>query len=302
MPIIIPEDIPAFSILQKENVFVMTNERAISQDIRPIEIAILNLMPTKIETETQLLRLLSNMPLQVNSTFVKTATYKSRNTSPKHLDKFYVEFEYIKDRKFDGMIITGAPVETMPFEEVKYYEELKQIMEFAKTNVTSTMFICWGAQVGLYYYFGIEKVPLKEKIFGVFPHEKLVENELLLKGLDDVFYIPHSRYTELDEKMLKNCKNLKILACGEKTGSTVIKTKDDKMFFITGHSEYDSDTLDKEYKRDLNKGLEIEEPFNYYNNKGKIVNKWKSTANLIFSNWLNYYVYQVTPYVLENDK
>lgn len=298
MPIIIPKDIPAFSTLKKENVFVITKERAISQDIRPIEIAILNLMPTKIETETQLLRLLSNTPLQVNVTFIKTSTYKSTNTSQDHLDRFYVEFADIKNRKFDGLIITGAPVETMQFEQVKYWNELKSIMDYAKENVTSTLFICWGAQAGLFHHFGIGKILLKEKLSGVFSHKVIRTGEPLLKGLDDTFYIPHSRYTALDEHALKLCKEIEVIAHGAKTKSSIIKSKDNKMFFLTGHSEYDSDTLDKEYRRDLAKNLCIKKPYNYYVG-GKPYAKWKSTANLIFINWLNYYVYQVTPFCLK---
>ncbi|MCL2484246.1 MAG: homoserine O-succinyltransferase [Firmicutes bacterium] len=298
MPIIIPADIPAFKTLQKENVFVMTNERAIGQDIRPIEIAILNLMPTKVETETQLLRLLSNTPLQVNITLIKTSTYKSQNTSEEHLSKFYVEFKDIKEKKFDGAIITGAPVEKLCFSEVKYWNELTDIMDWAKTNVTSTMFICWGAQGGLFHYYGIDKVLLKEKLSGVFIHKREVEAEPLLKGIDDVVYIPHSRYTGLDEKAIRNCSELEVLIYGKRTKSSIIKSKCGSQFFLTGHSEYDDGTLDSEYQRDLGKGLEIKQPCNYYNSQKEIVNRWKSTANLIFSNWLNYYVYQITPYKL----
>lgn len=298
MPIIIPKEIPAFSTLKKENVFIITKERATSQDIRPIEIAILNLMPTKIETETQLLRLLSNTPLQVNITFIKTSTYKSTNTSQDHLDRFYVEFADIKNKKFDGLIITGAPVETMPFEQVKYWNELKSIMDYAKENVTSTLFICWGAQAGLFHHFGIGKILLKEKLSGVFSHKSISVNEPLLKGLDDTFYIPHSRHTALDEQALKSCREIEVIAYGSKTKSSIIKSKDNKMFFLTGHSEYDDDTLDKEYRRDLGKNLNIKKPCNYYID-GRPYIKWKSTANLIFINWLNYYVYQVTPFCLK---
>ena len=296
MPLIIPKELPAFSILQNENIFVFNMERATSQDIRPIEIAVLNLMPTKIETETQLLRLLSNTPLQVNITFIKTTTYTGLNTAQNHLDKFYSDFEKILNKKFDGLIITGAPVETLPFEEVKYWNELKQIMNWANANVTCTMFICWGAQAGLYYHYGINKVPLNKKLSGVFRHKKIAFNEPLLKGLDDTFYIPHSRCTGIDELAVKNHAELEILAYGKETKSSIIKSKDNKKIFLTGHSEYDIDTLDNEYKRDLAKGLEIK-PRNYYkNDKPNMV--WKSTANLLFSNWLNYYVYQVTPYKL----
>ena len=301
MPIIINRDIPAFKTLQKENVFVMAHERASGQDIRPIEIAILNLMPTKIETETQLLRLLSNTPLQVNLTFIKTATYKSVNTAKEHLDKFYVEFENIKTRKFDGLIVTGAPVEILPFEEVKYFDELKTIFKWAKSNVTSTLFICWGAQAGLYYHFGIDKLNLKEKLSGVFAHKKISPNEPLLKGVDDVFYIPHSRNTALDESEIEKCKKLEVLAWGAKSGSSILKSKDGSMVFLTGHSEYDALTLDKEYQRDLALGINIKKPCNYYT-KGKPVVRWRSTANLIFANWLNYYVYQITPFDWANEE
>jgi homoserine O-succinyltransferase len=297
MPIIIPSNIPAFKTLQDENVFIYSEERAANQDIRPIEIAVLNLMPTKIETETQLLRLLSNTPLQVNVTFIKTATYKSQNVTQEHLDQFYVEFESVKHRKFDGMIITGAPVETMQFDQVAYWDELKSIMNFAQTNVTSTIFICWGAQAGMYHFFGVPKILLNQKISGVYEHVKVAKNEPLLKGVDDILYIPHSRYTMLDEDAIAKCDKVQVLAYSDHAKSSIIKSKDNKFFFLTGHSEYDCDTLDKEYTRDRAKGMDIAEPCNYYIN-GKVTNKWRSTANLIFSNWLNYYVYQITPYRL----
>jgi homoserine O-succinyltransferase len=298
MPIIIPGDIPAFATLQRENVFVMNQLRAQTQDIRPIEIAILNLMPTKIETETQLLRLLSNSPLQVNLTFIKTSSYISTNISAEHLSKFYVDFSAVKTRRFDGMIITGAPVETMDFSAVKYWDELCAILNWQKQNVTSTLFICWGAQAGLYHHYGIGKLPLPKKISGVFPHEKATQNELLLKGVDDIFFIPHSRYTKIDEAALSKCPDLETLARGKKTGSAIIKNKNGSMFFLTGHGEYDSDTLAREYKRDLAQGLKIAPPANYFNKDGAPVVRWRGTANLIFYNWLNYYVYQITPYVL----
>jgi homoserine O-succinyltransferase len=295
MPVIIPQGIPAFAALQVERVFVMSHERATTQDIRPVNIAILNLMPTKIETETQLLRLLSNSLLQVNVTFIKTASYKSKNVSEEHLDKFYVEFDTVKDKKFDGMIITGAPVELMQFNEVQYYEELTRILDFAKTNVTSTVFICWGAQVALNHYYGINKVELGAKISGVFPHKKVIENEPLLSGIDETFYIPHSRYTGLDEKAVAECRAIQVLAFGEQSKSSIIKSKDNRFFFLTGHSEYDAETLDKEYRRDISKGLDIAEPANYYVN-GQPQSRWKAAASVLFQNWLNHYVYQVTPF------
>ena len=299
MPIVIPKDIPAYSRLLNENIFVMNNERAFSQDIRPLEIAILNLMPTKIETETQFMRLLSNSPLQVNITLVNTKTYKSKNTAAAHLDKFYKNFDDIKDKHFDGMIITGAPVETMPFEDVKYWEELKKIFDFADENVTSTIYICWGAQAALYYHYGIEKFELPEKVFGVFPHTRNQGvRDPLLKGIDDTFYIPHSRHTTVDTDAIKRVQDLILLSETPYTGASIIKSKDNKKIFLTGHMEYDRDTLKTEYERDLNKGLPIKPPYNYFTDEtNTYVNvTWTSTANLFYTNWLNYYVYQVTPF------
>jgi homoserine O-succinyltransferase len=300
MPIIINKDLPAYEILTKENIFVMNAERAVTQDIRPIEIAILNLMPTKIDTETQLLRLLGNTPLQVNVTLLTTESYRGRNTPEEHLNKFYKNFKDAEDARFDGMIITGAPVESLPFEEVLYWDELKRIMEFADKRVTSTLYICWGAQAALYYHYGIKKIPLKSKMFGVFPVER-TENDRLLKGMDDVFYIPHSRHTGIDEKAVLDCPNLKVLGVSKRAGFSIIKSTDDKKIFLTGHSEYDRETLKKEYERDREKGLPIKPPHNYFADKeGKEVDmKWASTANLIFYNWMNYYVYQVTPFNLD---
>ena len=295
MPIVIPKDIPAFNILENENIFVMSNTRAQAQDIRPIEILILNLMPTKIETETQLSRLLANTPLQVNLTLLKTKSHVSKNTALSHLEAFYKEFDEIKNRHFDGMIITGAPVEQMPFEEVEYWKELTTIFDYADKYVTSTMYICWGAQAALYYHYGINKHLLPKKLFGVFPHRKMVIYEPLLNGIDDIFYVPQSRHTAInDDDLLKN-PNLDVLAKSELAGATIAKSKDNKKLFILGHLEYDKFTLDKEYKRDLEKNLPIEEPQNYYSD-GDINVLWRSTANILFSNWLNYYVYQVTPY------
>ena len=302
MPIIVPKDLPAFKILRSENIFVMEDKRAMKQDIRPLEIAIVNLMPTKIVTETQLMRLLSNSPLQVNLTLVSTSTYVGKNTPLEHLQKFYKSFDEIKDRKFDGMIVTGAPVEDMDFDDVKYWGELKGIFDFAKTNVTSTIFICWGAQAALYYYYGIEKHPLEKKMFGIFKHKKLVNYEKLLNGTDDRFFMPHSRHTTVYEKDIKACKDLVLLASSKEAGAGIIRSKDDKFIFITGHAEYDRDTLELEYKRDLDRGLPIDPPENYYVNgkSGEIKMCWVSTANLIYMNWLNHYVYQATPYQIED--
>lgn len=299
MPIVIPEDIPAYSELLKENIFVMNNKRAFSQDIRPLEIAILNLMPTKIETETQFMKLLSNSPLQVNVTLINTKTYKSKNTAASHLDKFYKNFDDIKDKHFDGMIITGAPVETMPFEYVKYWNELKSIFDFADSNVTSTIYICWGAQAALYYHYGIEKYELPEKVFGVFAHTRNTTTpEPLFKGIDDTFYIPHSRHTTVKVEDVEKVKDLIVLSKTEETGVSIVKSKDNKKIFLTGHMEYDRNTLKTEYERDLAKNLPIKKPVNYFcDDSCKSVDvKWTSTANLFYTNWLNYYVYQVTPF------
>ena len=299
MPIIIPKDLPAYESLLKEKIFVMDKERAGTQDIRPIEIAILNLMPTKEETETQLVRLLSNSPLQVNVTFIGTATYKPTHVCSDHMQKFYRSLDEVKNVKFDGMIITGAPVETLAFEEVAYWDELVEIMDFADKNVTSTIYICWGAQAALYHHFGIGKSELPKKMFGVFPTKAIVENDMLLKGMDDVFYIPNSRHTEADQTAIEKCRRIKILARSDESGIAIAKTHDNKKFFFMGHAEYDRDTLKKEYLRDKNKGLPIEKPKNYFIGDTEEVNmSWKSTANLLFYNWLNYYVYQVTPFEL----
>ena len=302
MPIIIPKDIPAVKVLQKENIFVMNEKRALSQDIRPLEIAILNLMPTKIVTETQLMRLLSNSPLQVNLTLISTQSYVGKNTPIEHLQKFYKSFDEIKDKKFDGMIITGAPVEDIEFSDVKYWKELTEIFDFAKKSVTSTIFICWGAQAALYYYYGIEKHKLDKKLFGIYKHEKVVEYDRLLKGTDDRFFMPHSRHTTINEEDIKKCKDLVLIAKSKDAGPSIIKSKDEKFIFILGHAEYDRDTLETEYKRDLEKGLKIDPPENYYvsGNSGEIKMCWSSTANLIYMNWLNHYVYQLTPYEIDN--
>ena len=304
MPIIVPKDIPATKTLQAENIFVMNEKRAAGQDIRPLEIAVVNLMPTKIVTETQLMRLLSNSPLQVNITLVSTKSYVGKNTPAEHLRKFYRSFEDIKDKTYDGMIITGAPVEDLEFSEVKYWGELEEIFGFAKRRVTSTMFICWGAQAALYYYYGIKKYPLPEKLFGVFKHKKLVEFDKLLKGTDDRFFMPHSRHSTIKEEDVKACKQLVLLASSKKAGASVIRSKDNKFVFITGHAEYDRDTLEKEYLRDKEKGCVIAPPENYYVDEigGEINMCWASTANLIYMNWLNHFVYQITPYNIDEIK
>ena len=280
----------------------MNDKRAATQDIRPLEIAIVNLMPTKIVTETQLMRLLSNSPLQVNITLISTETYVGKNTPLEHLERFYKPFTEIKNRKFDGMIITGAPVEEMEFEQVKYWAELKEIFEFAKKSVTSTLFICWGAQAALHYYYGIEKHLLDKKLFGVYKHKKLINYDKLLKGTDDRFYMPHSRHTTVYEEDIKKCKDLVLLASSKQAGAGIIRSKDNKFIFITGHAEYDRDTLEKEYLRDLDRGLPIDAPENYYveGNSGDIKMRWSSTANLIYMNWLNHYVYQLTPYEIND--
>ena len=299
MPIIIPKDLPAYKILNKEKIFVMDKDRAGKQDIRPIEIAIVNLMPTKEETETQLVRLLSNSPLQVNITFIQTATYKPTHVSGDHMERFYRSLADVKNQKFDGMIITGAPVENMPFEQVDYWKELVEIFDFADKNVTSTIYICWGAQAALYYHFGIDKNPLPQKMFGIFQTKAVVEHDMLLKGMDDVFFVPNSRHTEANQEAIEKCEKLKILARSDEAGIAILKTHDNKKFFFMGHSEYDRFTLKKEYERDINKGLKIDKPKNYFIGDSLEVNmSWRSTANLLFYNWLNYYVYQVTPFVL----
>lgn len=302
MPIIIPQDIPAYKTLEDENVFVMHTERANTQDIRPVDILILNLMPTKIVTETQLARLLANTPLQVNLTFIVPKGHVSKNTDQSHLDKFYTTFDDIKDRHFDGMIVTGAPVEHLPFEEVDYWDELKEIFEYSKTNVTSTIFICWGAQAALYHFYGIDKYPLEKKLFGIYPHRKAVIHEVLLNGIDDVFYVPQSRHTFNKECDLLNNENLIPLASSKLCGTTILKSKKNNQIFILGHLEYDKDTLRLEYERDLNKGLPIEKPINYFTEDGDIDVKWRSTANILYYNWLNYYVYQITPFKFKDPK
>ena len=301
MPIKIPNELPATQVLQNENIFVMTETRAISQDIRPLRIAILNLMPTKIVTETQLTRLLGNTPLQVEIELIHTTSHESKNTSKDHLLTFYKSFDDIKDQKFDGLIITGAPVEQMPFEEVEYWDELCRIMEWSKTNVYSTFHICWGAQAGLYYHYGINKQPLDKKMFGVFEHKVDRKNTMLLRGFDDTFMVPHSRHTTVLREDIEKVPELKIAASSSEAGVYAIYTEGGRQVFIAGHSEYDPDTLLNEYIRDKNLGLPINVPKNYFpdddDTKDPIVT-WRGHANLLYSNWLNYFVYQTTPFNL----
>ncbi|MBE7014587.1 MAG: homoserine O-succinyltransferase [Ruminococcaceae bacterium] len=299
MPIKIPDNLPAKKQLEAENIFVMTSKRALKQDIRPLKILLLNLMPTKIVTETQLLRLLGNTPLQVEVSFMTTKSYESKNTPQEHLVNFYGTFDDFKNEKFDGMIITGAPVEQMDFSEVDYWEELCEIMEWSKTNVHSTLHICWGAQAGLFYHYGIDKYPLDSKMFGIFEHKILRKYNKLLRGFDELFLAPHSRHTYVKKEDIKKVLELKILAESDEAGVLLCSNKGGRQIFITGHLEYDSDTLKKEYDRDVEKGLEIAIPKNYFPNDDvtkKPILKWRSNASLFFSNWLNYYVYQTTPY------
>lgn len=302
MPIKIPADLPATETLHKENIFVMTESRATTQDIRPLKILLLNLMPTKIATETQLARLLGNSPLQVDMEFLQTASHTPKNTSAEHMISFYKHFEDVKDNKYDGLIITGAPVEQMPFEEVEYWDELCRIMEWSKTNVTSTFHICWGAQSGLYYHYGIQKYPLDKKLFGVFLHKAEYKRSMLLRGFDDEFWVPQSRHTTVLREDIEKHPELKILASSEEAGVYAVATERGKQIFITGHSEYDADTLKNEYLRDKNAGLPIDVPKNYFPNdddtKEPVV-RWRSHANLIYSNWLNYFVYQITPFNID---
>lgn len=299
MPIKIPNKLPATKTLTEENIFVITETRALTQDIRPLKIAILNLMPTKIETETQLARLLGNTPLQVELTLLNTGTYKSKNINEEHMLAFYKTFDEVKDETFDGMVITGAPVEKMEFEDVIYWDELCRIFEWTKTNVTSTFHICWGAQAGLYYHYGVPKHPLQEKLFGVFDHKVEHQSSILFRGFDEVFRAPHSRHTTILREDVEKVPELKILASSEEAGIYVISTERGRQIFVTGHSEYDRDTLKKEYVRDVEAGLKISVPYQYFPDddptKDPIVT-WRSHANLLYSNWLNYFVYQVTPY------
>ena len=299
MPIQIPNDLPAAEVLQKENIFVMKQTRAETQHIRPLEIVLLNLMPTKIITETQLSRMLGNTPLQVHLELMMLSTHKAKNTPEEHLLAFYKTFDELKDRKFDGMVITGAPVENMPCEQVNYWEELTRIMEWSKDHVHSTFHICWGAQAGLYYHYGIQKYPLPKKMFGVFKHKADYKHAILLRGFDDEFWAPHSRHTTIRREDIEATPGLKILASSEEAGVYIVMNKEGRQIFVTGHSEYDIDTLEKEYLRDKNKGLPISVPENYYpdddDSKSPMV-RWRGHGNLLYSNWLNYFVYQTTPY------
>lgn len=299
MPINVPEHLPAKEILTEENVFVMDEKRAFHQDIRPLNIVILNLMPQKQKTETHLLRLLGNTALQVFITLLRPETHVPKTEGMAHLNAFYKTFAQIKDRKFDGMIITGAPIEHLAFDEVDYWQELKTIMDWTTTNVTSTLHICWGAQAGLYHHFGIEKYPLEQKLFGIFAHRMLKQNTNLMRGFDDEFYAPHSRYTETRREDIERIPELELFAVSEEAGVYLAATKDGSQVYLTGHPEYDAWTLDDEYRRDLQRGLNIQKPKNYYPEDDKTKkppNRWRSHANLLFANWLNYYVYQVTPY------
>lgn len=297
MPVIIPQDIPAFKILEDENVFVMSSNRAISQDIRPIEIAIFNLMPTKIQTESQLIRLLANSPLQVNITLFAMQSYESKNTPKSHLDKFYKKFD--KNQKFDGAIVTGAPVELMEYENVAYWEEIKGVFDAIEKNANSVIYICWGALAGLYYHYKIPKKSLREKAFGIFANKKIKPSDPLFMGCDDLIYIPHSRHSEIDEERLKACDELSVLCESTEAGVGIIKSTDNKKIFIIGHLEYDRNTLEQEYIRDKNRDMDISEPKNYFDTDREIFMNWRGGASLIFANWLNYYVYQITPYHLD---
>ena len=301
MPIKIPRDLPAAKTLQEENIFVMDLDRAQSQDIRPLRILVLNLMPTKVVTETQLARLLGNTPLQIEMELM-AVNHEHRHVAREHMFAFYKTFDEVKDQFFDGMVITGAPVEHLPFEEVDYWPELCAVMEWTKSHVYSTLHICWGAQAALYYHYGVAKRPLPEKMFGVFPHRVVRRGSILFRGFDDVFNVPHSRHTTVDREDIVRCPGLKILAESEKAGVYVVSTDQGRQLFITGHSEYDTDTLDREYRRDLEAGLPIAVPENYYpdDDPSKApASTWRSSANLLFANWLNYFVYQATPYNVE---
>jgi homoserine O-succinyltransferase len=305
MPIRIPDSLPAAEVLSGENIFIMTEERAERQDIRPLSIVLLNLMPTKIATETQLLRLIGNTPLQVDVTFLHPETHKSKNTPQEHLLKFYNTFSEIRHKKFDGLIITGAPVEQMPFEEVNYWEELKQIMDWSLHNVYSTFHICWGAQAGLYHHYGIGKYPIEKKLSGVFEHRVVKQNVMLLRGFDENFYAPHSRHTEVRREDIEKVPDLQILSESDEAGVYIVTAKKGRQVFVTGHSEYDPLTLKSEYDRDVGRGLDPELPKNYFpeDDAGRPpVVRWRAHANLLYANWLNYYVYQETPFDLNELK
>ena len=303
MPLTLPDRLPAIELLKQENIFVMDPTRAASQDIRPLRIAVLNLMPLKITTETDLVRLLSNSPLQIELSFMKVKSHTSKNTPVEHMKAFYTDFEEMRHHKYDGFIITGAPVEHMDFEEVGYWEEMTEIFEWARHNVTSTLYICWAAQAGLYHHYGIPKYPLEKKMFGIFKHHVNNPELPLFRGFDDEFSIPHSRHTEVRREDMERCPELEILAESEESGVSVVMARGGREIFLTGHSEYSPLTLDTEYKRDLGKGLPIEMPKHYYRNDDPSqppLVTWRGHANLLFNNWLNYYVYQATPYRLED--
>jgi len=302
MPLNIPDKLPAIKILQDENIFVMDESSAAHQDIRPLKIIILNLMPLKITAETDLLRLLSNSPLQIEIDFLKMKGHTPKNTPLDHMEAFYRNFDQLKKKKYDGMIITGAPVELLPFEEVTYWEEMKEILNWAQHNVTSTLFICWAAQAAMYHYYGVPKFPLGKKMFGVFEHTFSDKKLPIFRGFDDVFYIPHSRHTDVKAEDIEKVQQLEIISSSEEAGVCIVKAKNGKQLFITGHAEYSRHTRDSEYQRDRAKKVPIEKPVNYYKNdnpENTPVMSWSSTANLLYSNWLNYYVYQETPYDLE---
>ena len=302
MPLNLPDKLPAIELLKEENIFVIDNSRASAQDIRPLKIVILNLMPIKITTETDLVRLLSNTPLQLEITFMKLKSHTSKNTPIEHMQAFYHDFDVLKSQKFDGMIITGAPVEHLKFEEVEYWDELCEIMEWTKKHVHSTFHICWGAQAGLFYHYGIPKYPLPEKLFGVFPHRKEYPHAILLRGFDDEFHAPHSRHTTVKREDIEQVPGLKILASSPQAGIYALMSKGGRQIFVTGHSEYDPETLQNEYLRDKGQGLPITVPENYYPNDDDTqepIVRWRGHANLLFSNWLNYFVYQTTPYDIE---
>lgn len=305
MPLNLPNKLPAIELLKKENIFVIDLSRATQQDIRPLRIAILNLMPLKITTETDLIRLLSNSPLQIEVTFMKLKSHTSKNTPIEHMMAFYTDFEEMRTQKYDGMIVTGAPVEQLDFKEVTYWDELTDIFDWARTHVTSTLYICWAAQAGLYHFYGIPKYPLEKKMFGIFEHHKSAPLHPIFRGFDDAFFVPHSRHTEIHKEDILNCPDLTLLSESEEAGVYMVEARNGREFFITGHSEYSPMTLDTEYRRDLSKGLPIEMPHNYYlhdNPEEGVVVRWRAHANLLFTNWLNYFVYQETPYNIEDIK
>jgi homoserine O-succinyltransferase len=299
MPLNLPDKLPAIELLKQEHIFVIDHSRASQQDIRPLKIVILNLMPLKITTETDLIRLLSNTPLQLEISFMKLKSHTSKNTPIEHMKAFYKDFELLREERFDGMIVTGAPVEQMDFEQVTYWNEIQEVFDWARTHVTSTLFICWAAQAGLYHYYGIPKYPLEKKMFGVFAHHMNQPHLPIFRGFDDVFYVPHSRHTELHREDILKVKGLDLVAESDESGVYMIMARGGREIFVTGHSEYSPDTLDVEYHRDLAKGLPIEMPKNYYrdnNPENEPLVRWRAHANLLFSNWLNYYVYQETPF------